>query len=90
MIRTSGSIAREKHPRASTKALDVLDWAMKFSSLTPESKIATVEVTGKVKNEVIKMGRKNFDQNRKLHAKSSKPIHFHIPVIKTLVDPIQW
>ena len=33
---------------------------------------------------------KKFDQNRKPHAKLSKPIHFHIPVIKTLIDPIQW
>ena len=32
------------------------DWAMKFSSLTLESKIATLEVTGKVKSEVCKMG----------------------------------
>ena len=24
------------------------------------------------------------------HAKLSKPIHFHIPVIKTLIDLIQW
>ena len=31
------------------------DWAMKFSSLTLESKI-TLEVTGKVKSEVCKMG----------------------------------
>ena len=31
-----------------------------------------------------------FDQNRKPHVKLSKPIHFHIPVIKTLIDPIQW
>ena len=29
---------------------------MKFSSLTLESKIATLEVTGKVKSEVCKMG----------------------------------
>ena len=33
---------------------------------------------------------KKFDQDRKPHAKLSKPIHFHIPVIKTLIDPIQW
>ena len=32
------------------------DWAMKFSSLTLESKIGTLEVTGKVKSEVCKMG----------------------------------
>ena len=32
------------------------DWAMKFSSLTLESKIATLEVTGKVKCEVCKIG----------------------------------
>ena len=33
---------------------------------------------------------KKFDQNRKPHAKLSKLIHFHIPVIKTLIDPKQW
>ena len=32
------------------------DWAMKFSYLTLESKIATLEVMGKVKSEVCKMG----------------------------------
>ena len=32
------------------------DWAIKFSSLMLESKIATFEVTGKVKSEVCKMG----------------------------------
>ena len=32
------------------------NWAMKFSSLTLESKIGTLEVTGKVKSEVCKMG----------------------------------
>ena len=32
---------------------------------------------------------KIIDQNRKPHAKLSKPIHFHIAVIKTLIDPIQ-
>ena len=36
--------------------------------------------------------RKNHPEpkNRKPHAKLSKPIHFHIPVIKTLIDPIHW
>ena len=29
---------------------------------------------------------KKIDQNRKPHAKLSKSIHFHIPVIKTLID----
>ena len=33
---------------------------------------------------------KRFDYNRKPPAKLSKPIHFHIPVIKTLIDPMQW
>ena len=33
---------------------------------------------------------KKFDQNRKPHTKLSKQIHLHIPVIKTLIDPIQW
>ena len=32
---------------------------------------------------------KNFDQNQKPHAKPSKPINFHISVLKTLIDPIQ-
>ena len=32
---------------------------------------------------------KKFDQNRKPPAKLSKPIHFYIPVVKTLIDPIQ-
>ena len=47
---------------------------------------------GKTVEKIIqhqKTGKK-FDQNRKPHAKLSKPIHFHIPVIKTLIDPIQW
>ena len=33
--------------------------------------------------------KKKFDQNRKPHAKLSIPVHFHIPVIITLIDPIQ-
>ena len=34
--------------------------------------------------------QKNFEQNQKPFAKPSKPIIFHIPVIKTLIDPIQF
>ena len=33
---------------------------------------------------------KKFDQNRKPHAKLLKIDTFHIPVIKSLIDPIQW
>ena len=33
--------------------------------------------------------KKKFDQNRKPHAKQSKPINVHIPVLKTLIDPIR-
>ena len=32
---------------------------------------------------------KKFDQNRKPRAKPSKPITVHIPVLKTLIDPMQ-
>ena len=42
------------------------------------------------KSSNTKKPQKKFDQNRKPHAKLSKPIHFHIPVIKTLIDPKQW
>ena len=46
---------------------------------------------GPIRNrKTVEKNRKKFDQNRKPHAKLSKPIHFHIPVIKTLIDPIQW
>ena len=33
---------------------------------------------------------KKSSKTKKPHAKLSKPIHFHIPVIKTLIDPIHW
>ena len=33
---------------------------------------------------------KKFVQNRKPHAKPSKSINFHISLINTLIDPIQW
>ena len=33
--------------------------------------------------------QKKFDQNRQPHAKQSKPIIVHIPVRKTLIDPIR-
>ena len=33
--------------------------------------------------------KKKLDQNRKPHAKQSKPINVHIPVLKTLIDPIR-
>ena len=33
--------------------------------------------------------KKKFDQNRKPHAKQSKPINVHIPVLKTLIDRIR-
>ena len=43
----------------------------------------------KIKGKKSSKAVKRFDQNRKPHAKPSKLINFHIPVIKTLIDPIQ-
>ena len=37
-----------------------------------------------------KLKRKKINHNRKPHAKPSKPINFHIPVIKTLIDTMEW
>ena len=34
--------------------------------------------------------KKKIESNQKLHAKPSKPINFHLPVIKPLIDLIQW
>ena len=34
--------------------------------------------------------KKKIESNQKLHAKPSKPINFHLPGIKPLIDPIQW
>ena len=34
--------------------------------------------------------QKKFDQKPKPYAKPSKLINFHIPVVKTLIDPQQW
>ena len=46
----------------------------------------------KTVNKIVQNRRteKKIQQNRKPHAKLSKSIHFHILVIKTLIDPIQW
>ena len=34
--------------------------------------------------------KKNLIKSQKPYAKPSKPINFHIPVVKTLIDPQQW
>ena len=39
--------------------------------------------------KTAKPQKKKLDQNRKPHAKQSKPINVHIPVLKTLIDPIR-
>ena len=61
------------------------DYQLKRGALGPIRNRKTV-----VKIIQYRKTEKKFDQNRKPQAKLSKPIHFHIPVIKTLIDPIQW
>ena len=41
------------------------------------------------KNHPKPQNRKKMIKNRKPHAKPLKPKNFHIPVIKTIIDPIQ-
>ena len=41
------------------------------------------------KNHPKPQNRKKIIKNRKPHAKPLKPKNFHIPVIKTIIDPIQ-
>ena len=57
----------------------------KREALGPIRNRKTVE-----KNYPKPKNRKKFDQNRKPHVKMTKSITFHIPVIKTLIDPIRW
>ena len=61
------------------------DKCFKRGALGPIGNRKTVEKI--IQNR--KTGKK-FDKNRKPPAKLSKPIYFHIPIIKTLIDPIQW
>ena len=64
---------------------DSCDLYLRRGALGPIRKRKTV---GKIIQN--RKTEKRFDQNRKPHAKLSKPMHFHIQVIKTLIDPIQW
>ena len=61
------------------------DKCFKRGALGPIGNRKTVEKI--IQNR--KTGKK-LDKNRKPPAKLSKPIYFHIPIIKTLIDPIQW
>ena len=57
----------------------LLETSKKKSSAKPQKK----------KNNK-KNNNKNSIKNRKPHAKPSKYINVHIPVLKTLIDPIQF
>ena len=57
------------------------DERVRLQTSKPSKKIIHNRKTAKKK--------KKFDQNRKPHAKQSKPINVHIPVLKTLINPIR-
>ena len=43
-----------------------------------------------IQNRKTAKKQKKIESNQKLHAKPSKPINFHHPVIKPLIDPARY
>ena len=63
---------------------------LRIESVTCMPQFLTEGALGPIRNRKTEKPKKKTDQNRKPHEQLSKPIHFHIPVFKTVIDPIQW
>ena len=61
-----------------------------WEGLLETSKKSSVKLQKKKNNNNNNNNDKNSIKNWKPHAKPSKYINVHIPVLKTLIDPIQF